>query len=96
MISAHPHCSDTKGGAFAPRDGVRHCERFTECIGCPNFVVVVDGSNLSRTRLAQIVHARLEGATQEGDRVVQRYAPCFDGGREAHLVSLDASWATRA
>jgi hypothetical protein len=41
-------CSDTLHGRWAPQDGVSHCERFTNCLGCPNFVVVGSVKDLHR------------------------------------------------
>lgn len=41
-------CSDTLNGARAPGNGVSHCERFTECLGCPNFVIVASEPDLYR------------------------------------------------
>lgn len=50
LLSITPvnRCSDPLNGARAPGNGTSHCERFTECLGCPNFVVVGSERDLFR------------------------------------------------
>lgn len=49
-IQATPsgRCADARHGKLAPKDGTRSCDRFTDCIVCPSFVVVGSLSDLHR------------------------------------------------
>lgn len=33
-------CKDTLYGAKAPKDGIKHCEEFIHCLGCPSYAIV--------------------------------------------------------
>ena len=41
-------CASSLGGKRAPKNGVDHCDRFTECLTCPTYVVVGSVKDLHR------------------------------------------------
>ena len=41
-------CASSLDGKRAPRNGVDHCDRFTECLTCPTYVVVGSVKDLHR------------------------------------------------
>lgn len=41
-------CANSEYGKLAPKNGVDHCDRFTECLTCPTYVVVGSVKDLHR------------------------------------------------
>jgi hypothetical protein len=41
-------CASSLDGKHAPKNGIEHCDRFTECLTCPTYVVVGSVKDLHR------------------------------------------------
>jgi hypothetical protein len=41
-------CRDPLGGAFAPKDGMSHCEQFMHCLRCPSYAIAGTVGDLHR------------------------------------------------